>query len=168
VRFTVRGGLNVSDAPSWRVSLLPSFSTDAFAADPTTAYATLSAALAAAVPCVGPAAGGGGDTTDYVECSVGSKFGQGSYLLALQVPGGTMYVLPSPAIKVLFAVTGVTPNTGSIGGGTMLNITGERGQLRGPEACMRPLSGTRGAGGHSVPISIHLEPAAPALPMVRA
>lgn len=125
--FTMRGGLNTSDVPNWQVSLIPQFPTDLITTDPAAASAALSASLAASLPCnspqeVTPATNSSGGT---VGCTIG-RMGQGAYMLAVQA-GMTMYILPSPMMQVTFSVTGVTPQIGSVGGGTLLNITGNDG-----------------------------------------
>lgn len=121
VRFTVRGGLNASEGQSWSVTLVPEFDTSSTLT--AASSAAVSAALAAAVPCQGPTPVTTADGTQAVECVVGAPFPDGNYLVAALV-GSIMYVLPAPAVQVAFAISGVNPQVGRIGGGTFLNITG--------------------------------------------
>jgi hypothetical protein len=127
-------GLDTATAADWTVQLVPTFTTD-FTTDAAAAGRAAAAALApaAAVPCHYPEA----LSATQVTCRLG-LFAPAEYRLAVSTGAagvaGTLVSASAAAaagadastgvVGVLLGVTSVSPSAGSIGGGTLLTITG--------------------------------------------
>lgn len=122
VRFRVEG-FTTSSIGQWRVQLVPEFDLRTMNWTEADQLARVNASLAAAIPCNSPAA----DGADVATCRLG-VVPPGRYLLAVTVQGSTHIMLPSNAgagvMSSSFGLHRVTPNLGSIGGGTLLTLKG--------------------------------------------
>jgi hypothetical protein len=121
VRFRVEG-FTTASISQWRVQLVPEINLAAF--NWTNAELDrVNASLAAAITCNSPAA----ESADVATCRFG-VVPPGRYLLAVTVQGSTHIMLPGDAVGQVmssaFGLHSVTPNLGSILGGTLLTLRG--------------------------------------------
>jgi len=128
VRFRVEG-LTTSGIKTWRIQLLPYFDLN-FTALNFTDAARVNASMQAGIGCLNAVAEG----VDTARCQL-RVVPPGSYLLAVTASGATHILLPnmtepapSPGRNVLssaFGLFSVSPNLGSIGGGTLVTLAGQ-------------------------------------------
>lgn len=126
IRFRVEG-FTTSEIKTWRIQLLPYF--DLTALNFTDA-AYVNASMQAGIGCLNAVAEG----VDTARCQL-RVVPPGQYLLAVTASGATHILLPnktepapSPSSNVLssaFGLFSVTPNLGSIGGGTLVTLAGQ-------------------------------------------
>jgi hypothetical protein len=121
VRFSVEG-FTTGSINSWNATLLPAygtpFTTDIMHNGTEVESKALAAAFAAQVKCSYLKA----ESQTVANCRTKNVF-PGEYYLALQY-GSATYIFASTKLKAELSISSITPSYGSIGGGTLLTITG--------------------------------------------
>jgi hypothetical protein len=121
VRFRVEG-FTTSSIRQWKVQLVPEFDLAGLNFTDASSLAKVNASMVGGIPCNSPTA----DGADVASCKL-RVLPPGRYLLAVTLLGSTHILLPGGEGAVLsssYGLHSVTPNLGSIGGGTMLTLKG--------------------------------------------